>query len=587
MKGKNTNIWSVLRLSIKISLESSFMFSMIRIFCTLLNSVIPTLKLFIMKLIIDYLFLKMRSETFFFVIIYIVILMINMAIDKMNNYISRMHGEKISFQVSKTIINKVRELDISYYDNPKLYDEMSIITNNGGAISNLFWSMVSLSQGILQLIISFIIISKIGMVYAIILVLSSLPYYFVERKNEIDTYLWNRENENKKRKINYLYRVLIEKYYSIDIRVNNSSTYMQEKYCSNWNAWFNLKNNFVRWQFIKSFFSILLSNIVASVFLLIMTYNVLFKEMSVSDFTYYLGVSTQLISYTYFVLSVFSSFKQLKMKTESYYDFLGWKSKVSYKKSENSNYKKFISLKFEHVSFTYPNCREQILKDISFEIKAGEKVLLIGNNGSGKSTLIKLILRLYEPTEGKIFINGKLISEYSQSEYYKIFSYLPQNFINYAFTIKENIFCADPDLNDGMRVFQCLKKANLLKRVNELPNDIDTYISKQFDLEGVELSGGEWQKLALARFFYRDAEINILDEPSSSLDVFSQDNILANMLDDSVDKTVLLISHRLVSLDKINRIISLVNGSIIENNMPEVLDKEDGFFAKWKEKITK
>lgn len=579
-KQEKVGFLSVLKLSMRISFESSLFFSLLRILCSMANAILPTTKLLIMKYVIDALIEKSQSEVLMLVAFYVFAQMVSIVIEKLNSYSALMHSEKIGLQVSNTIIDKVGELDVSYFDNPALYDEMSIATRNGGAISNLFWSLISLIQGTIQLIVSFIIVSKVGILYAVILTLTSLPYFFVERNNEIQTYQWTRKNENKVRKINYLYRVFVDKYFAIDLRVNNLLTYMKKKYIIYWNTWFAGKKGLIKKQFIKSFFSVLLSNIVAMLFVVLMSYNVLFEKLSISEFTYYLGISTQLVNYTYIVLSGFSSFKQLKMKTKSYYTFMEWKPFLAADGRE-CVCEPFKSIRFEKVSFSYPNCQEEILHNVSFEMRAGEKVLLIGNNGSGKSTLIKLLLRLYEPTEGKIYLNEKPISEYSQEEYYKVFSLLPQNYVNYAFTIKENILCKDFDNDGDKKVMASIEKANLSSVIDHLPNGIETYLTKQFDIDGVEFSVGEWQKMAMARFFCKEAKFKILDEPSSSLDVFSQERTLSQMLDEK-ESTVLLASHRFIGMINICRVISLCGGTIVEDDTPQHLEKKNGFYALWK-----
>lgn len=575
---KKTNLLSIFLLSMKISFSASNAFSVIRIICCIINAVLPTVKLLLMKFLIDALMEKMREDTLICLVLFLISHLLGIAVDKINNYCIRMHNEKISMLVSKKIIDKVNNLDISYFDTPSLYDEMSIATQNGGAISNLFWSLISLIQGFVQLAISALIIIKINKFFAIVLIISCLPYFFVERDNEIEIYLWNRENENSVRKINYLYRVLVDKYFCIDLRINNMLSYLKEKYNCQWNDWFCRKKQMVKRQFIKSYLSLMLSNIVALSFVLLLVYSVLFNDATISDFTYYLGVSTQLVNYTYFVLNGFSSFKQIRMKTDSYNRFMNWKPLLSENGEEEIN-ERFKNIKFENVSFSYPNCTEKVLDNISFEIVAGEKVLLIGNNGSGKSSIVKLILRLYEPTEGVIYLNDKPLNKYSKDSYYRVFSSLLQNHVNYAFSMRENILGKN-DIGKTERVMKCIEKADLIDAVARLPNSIDTFLTKQFDIEGVELSVGEWQKMALARFFCKDAEFLILDEPTSSLDVFAQDRTLPLILNSS--KTVLMISHRLINLNQVTRVISISNGHIVEDGNPEMLEKEMSFFYMWK-----
>lgn len=574
---KNNSVFSVLALSMKISFSASTLLSSIRIGCTLLNSILPTIKLLLMKYIIDALTNRQQEETIKCVIVYIALILGGVVVDKVNSYCILLHSEKIGLNVSNAIINKVVELDISYFDTPSLYDEMNIATANGGSISNLFWSFAAIVQGIIQFVVSFVILCKLKPIYAVILTVTSIPFFFVEQHNGVESYLWNRENENKVRKINYLYRVFVDKYFAVDLRVNSLIQYMKKKYNQSWNNWFDGKRKLVRKQFLKSFFAVFLSNIVATGFVVVMVYDVLYKNFTVGDFTYYLGISTQLITYTYFVLSSLASFKQLQMKTSSYYDFMNWRSYLD-KDGELSCSDGLKSLRFENVSFRYPNCEDTVLHNVSFEIKKGDKVLLIGNNGSGKSTILKLLLRLYEPSEGTIYLNEKPLKDYSDKEFKAMFSLLPQNYVNYAFSMKENI--AGSDNVDEQMVLDSINLADMTNILEKLPKGIETYLTKQFDIEGVELSTGEWQKMAMARFFYKDAAVKLLDEPSSSMDVFAHDKTIKQVLKKK-DSTVVLVSHRLIDYRNIDRVISVENGKIVEDDAPENLRTKGGMFSSW------
>ena len=576
-KLKNNSILSVVALSMKISFSASAILATIRIICTLLNSILPTIKLLLMKCIIDALTNRQREETIKYVIVYIVLILGGVIVDKINSYCILLHSEKIGLNVSNSIIDKVVDLDISYFDTPSLYDEMNIATANGGSISNLFWGFASIVQGIIQFAVSFGILCKLKPVYAVVLTVTSIPFFFVEQHNGVESYLWNRENENKVRKINYLYRVFVDKYFAVDLRVNSLIQYMRKKYNQSWNDWFAGKRKLVSNQFLKSFFAVFLSNIVAMGFVVVMAYDVLYNNFTIGDFTYYLGISTQLITYTYFVLSSLAAFKQLRLKTSGYYDFMNWRSCLD-KDGEMTCSDGLKSLRFENVSFRYPNCEDTVLHNVSFEIKQGDKILLIGNNGSGKSTILKLILRLYEPSEGTIYLNGKPLREYSDKEFKALFSLLPQNYVNYAFSIKENI--AGSDNVNEQRVLDSISMADMDNILEKLPKGIETYLTKQFDIEGVELSVGEWQKMAMARFFYKDADVKILDEPSSSMDVFAHDKTLAQVLKKK-DSTVFLISHRLIDYRNIDRVISLENGRVVEDDAPDILRTKGGMFSSW------
>lgn len=235
-------------------------------------------------------------------------------------------------------------------------------------------------------------------------------------------------------------------------------------------------------------------------------------------------------------------------------------------------------LEFRNVSFHYPNSKENILKHITAKIKVGGKMAIVGRNGSGKSTFIKLLCRLYDPTEGEILLNNIDIRKYDYDEYRRIFSVVFQDFKLLSFSIAGNV-AADTSY-DKEKVWLCLKKTGLSERVKEMPKGIETVIYKQEE-EGVEISGGEEQKLAIARALYKDAAIMILDEPTAALDPISELEIYEQFNEIVQEKTAIYISHRMSSCRFCENILVFDDGNIIQHGShEELLKQEKGLYAK-------
>lgn len=219
-------------------------------------------------------------------------------------------------------------------------------------------------------------------------------------------------------------------------------------------------------------------------------------------------------------------------------------------------------IEFKNVSFKYPNTDKYIFKNFNLKINTGEKIAIVGINGAGKTTLVKLLTRLYDLEEGEIYINGINIQEYDKEEYYQLFSVVFQEFKMFAFSAKENI-ALDYENIDEDKVIESLKKVNMYEKINNLPKGLDTNFLKVIDPQGVEFSGGENQKLAIARALYKDGPIIILDEPTASLDALAEQEIYEEFNELIRDKTAIYISHRLASTKFCDRII-LINDSQIE-----------------------
>lgn len=236
-------------------------------------------------------------------------------------------------------------------------------------------------------------------------------------------------------------------------------------------------------------------------------------------------------------------------------------------------------LEFQNVSFKYPGAKKNALEKISFKINSGEHVAIVGMNGSGKTTMIKLLCRLYEPCEGCILLNGKNIKEYCYEDYKNLFAVVFQDFKLFAFSVAQNI-AADSKYDED-RVWNCLDMAGMKQRISELPKGISHTIYKDFDEDGIEISGGEEQKLAIARALYKNAPIVILDEPTAALDPYSEEDIYSKFEKITGNKTAIYISHRLSSCKFCDRIFVFQNGKIVQTGThDELLQAVDGIYLK-------
>lgn len=234
---------------------------------------------------------------------------------------------------------------------------------------------------------------------------------------------------------------------------------------------------------------------------------------------------------------------------------------------------------FSHVSFTYPGAEERTLEDIHFTIWPGEKIALVGLNGAGKTTLIKLLCGMYEPTEGEILLNGRSAVRWELEEWYRIFSVVFQDIGVIPATIAENVSACPLEETDREQVKKCLEQAGLWKLVESLPQGMDTCLEKELFREGVNLSGGETQKLLLARAIYRNAPVLVLDEPTSALDAIAENQLYLRYNELTRDRTSLFISHRLASTRFCDRILMLENGRITEEGShKELLDKKGAYY---------
>ncbi len=223
------------------------------------------------------------------------------------------------------------------------------------------------------------------------------------------------------------------------------------------------------------------------------------------------------------------------------------------------------TIEFENVSFAYPGTEKKVIRDVSFKIEAGETVVLVGLNGAGKTTLIKLLTRLYDPTEGRILLDGVDLRDYEPRALYEIFGIIFQNFTKYACTVSENVMFGDISKpRDDQRIVEAATAANADGFIADLPNGYETALMRFFEKDGIELSGGQWQKLSVARAFYSDSDVLILDEPTASLDALAEQEIYSQFDALRRDKTTIFVSHRLSSATTADKIIVLEYGELLE-----------------------
>lgn len=266
---------------------------------------------------------------------------------------------------------------------------------------------------------------------------------------------------------------------------------------------------------------------------------------------------------------------------KKYFDFLDipdekYKGTIPTEKRDDNEYE----FEFKHVWFKYPDSEEYTLKDINLKWRIGEKMALVGKNGCGKSTLVKLLCRLYDPTKGEITLNGIDIRKYKYEEYMELFSVVFQDSKLFSFSLAENV-AADTEY-DPERVTDCVIRAGLGDRLKTMENGIETCLYKDFDENGVEISGGEAQKLCLARAIYKGSPFIVLDEPTAALDPISEYDIYTKFNSIVGTRTAIYISHRLSSCRFCDDITVLDNGHIIERGSHEKLIAKGGIYtAMW------
>lgn len=438
-------------------------------------------------------------------------------------------------------------MDYKYTENAKFFEEneraLNAANNNEEGIEGVSNRLFQLPAKIIAIVGMFILAGTLNLWILLVLILHVFVTMWVSRMSHNYSYSKKEEEAKASRKINYYYRTTHDFSFGKDIRIYNFRDRILKNYQEEIKALTVLRGKIAGREYLLGFagiFTLLLTNVVMYGILIYQAY----YGMPISSFTMYISTITTLMAsmlelgtdVTFVINQGQYVGDFFRLMDESLIDEGGSATKPN----------ETLEIVFDHVSFRYPNTDTNVFTDLNFTIHKGERLAIVGVNGAGKSTLVKLMTGLFEPTEGHIYINGTDIGNYRKKELYSLYSAVFQDVNILAFTLRENVACKSENVDDE-RVKTALEKVGLWKKVEGFEKGLDQMMLKVIDENGTDFSGGERQKLSIARGLYKDAPMVIMDEPTAALDALAEAEIYENFSSLVEGKTAVYISHRLAS----------------------------------------
>lgn len=582
MLKKKTSILRNIKYFFPIAFKKHPSYFILNFFLTLINSFSPLINIFLPTLILGELLNDKNVEKIIIYVLMIVLLnsfskllvlflesRIKLINDSMNKYFST----KINY--------KTMRMDYEDSENPELRDlnkkAIGGMTEdtNGLADSMNFVSMI-ISSSISFISVFFIIVfSKTPLLILLSFIDVIIGFFIIKSQNKNQYNFWEK-NTRLNLRFGYFFFELLDFSYAADLRLYGAKKLVKDSSLKNIDTMSTAYKSLSLKQAKLSQLSLILTFIIEKVLVYIVLIVSCFNEViSVTTLSLLL---TSFASFTFSLNSIINYSYRLMMTAKYQSKYIDYMEYSNNKKTGTIIPNKEIkSIEFRNVSFKYPRTEQYILKNINITLKK-ERISLVGLNGSGKTTIVKLLCGFYNDYEGKILVNDIDIRDYDYEAYLDLFSIVFQDFNIISFTVKDNIENID---DDQILLYDTLTRAGLAERINELPNKELTYVNKYFDKDGVQFSGGEMQKIAIARALYKNGPIVILDEPTAALDPIAEAEIYYRFNEVIGNKFTLFISHRLSSCRFADKIIVLDNSEIKEiGNHEQLMSKNDGIYRK-------
>ncbi|OLZ60498.1 multidrug ABC transporter permease [Amycolatopsis keratiniphila subsp. nogabecina] len=569
----------------KLTWQASPVLTIVITLVTLLSGLLPTATAYIAKLLIDSVVAAIQGHGTKSAIVGVAlfqfgILVLTAVSQALTTYGQSLLQERMTLTIRHQVMDHASALHLSYFEGSASYDMLRQASQEAPTRP---LSMMNSALGLIRTVITFgsmiALLVSVSPLLALVALLAPIPAFISQSKYGARAFWLTLMMSPLKRRMDYLNSLVTTDTYAKETKLFGLGPYFVDRFQRLGQVFYDRQRTLTRKRSVSSTSWGLLSTAAGSAIALYIALEAVGGRLTLGDLALYTAAAASVQTSVQGLFTAFSGMYENNLYLDTLYRFLGTKPEIV-APSEPRPLPSTVEghIRFEEVSFTYPGAADPALDGVSFEIRPGETVAVVGRNGAGKSTLFKLLCRLYDPTGGRILLDDVDIREYDPVELRRQISAMFQDYVTYQGTAAENIGLGDlTHLVDRERIETSAKRAGADERIERLPSGYDTPLGRWFD-QGVSLSGGEWQKIALARAFLREAPILILDEPTSALDAQAEHDLFSRLRELSEGRTTLYISHRFSTVRQAERILLLEHGKVAEyGTHDELMAAEAGY----------
>jgi len=567
--------------------------SSINIILRIIQAVLPVSILYVGKEVIDEVVslsgkgasseLFWNSETLlFWIIIGLSVAILFNILTRFTRLSDTLLGDWVNNETSVSLMLQASSLELQYFEDPDFYDSLNRArthASNRIKLISIILDQIQRFVTLAALLTALVIFSPMLLVFLILIV---IPTFLTESHFNKKDYKLTQKWTSERREMNYLRMIAMQDQVAKEVKVFGLEKFITNRFRELATGYYYAKKKIaINRNIIGSLFNVLTTTSYYSAYIFVL-HQTVSGVLTIGTMTFLGGAFKRMQGILQSSVRNFSQVAEIGLYLQDFFDFLDMS--LAQPTDDGREIRPVPDLegseiRFENVSFKYFGSDQYAIKNLSFTLQAGERLALVGENGAGKTTLVKLLARLYLPTEGRILWNGVDIQQFDYEEYRSNIGVIFQDFVRFMFTAKENIFVGNITEKDNQTLIETAATKSLADVIiNKFKNRYDQMLGKKFK-GGTELSGGQWQKIALARAYMRTASLVILDEPTSALDARSEHEVFLRFSELMQGKSAILISHRFSTVRMADKILFLEKGEILEFGTHQALIDKDGKYA--------